>query len=567
MFLSAASLLALVACASSAAAAEPRRAWATVSVGSDGAMTCEVTTAGAPATYHARAVLEPTFNTTGWSSLWVTASDAHSVSLNARNYFAAGCAEGYINAQQIADAKFDLYAGWGFLDAATGAPHPIPTKLRAFLEENLEYTSSLAEGLSDPYAVALGGVVSQLRGMVAGVALAQLTPSPEIDMFAMWMMNAAGSMEDLVGLLSGDAADTADSANAAARARPPLRGGATRGPRFVGKPDAPPLETDCSALIRVTPDDVLFAHTTWRSFTMMTRVLKRYDLPNVFPVSLSSTPAFISSKDDFYLTGAGLMVMETTNNIFDTKLWDLLTPRSLLTFVRSTVANRLARSGPEWVSAFSVNNSGTYNNQWMVLDGNLADRVPAGTERHFLPRTLTIAEQIPGRVASRDVTDVLNARGFWPSYNIPYLPEIYNASGYPAKAQGNPGYSYSECPRAQIFARDAPHVTDVADMQNIMQSCRWKTDPLSLGKPNNCISSRYDLITEGRADAFGGIDSKVASLKHGGMGLGFSAISGPTHAQDDTPPFSWNDPKWSAKAHRGQPLVFDLPWVTFGQEP
>ena len=39
------------------------------------------------------------------------------------------------------------------------------------------------------------------------------------------------------------------------------------------------------------------------------------------------------------------------------------------------------------------------------------------------PGLLWIAEQIPGLVASRDMTEQL-ARGYWPSYNIPYFQEV-----------------------------------------------------------------------------------------------------------------------------------------------
>ena len=40
---------------------------------------------------------------------------------------------------------------------------------------------------------------------------------------------------------------------------------------------------------------------------------------------------------------------------------------------------------------------------------------------------LWVAEQIPGLVASGDVTEQL-ARGYWPSYNIPYFPEARSCS-------------------------------------------------------------------------------------------------------------------------------------------
>lgn len=36
---------------------------------------------------------------------------------------------------------------------------------------------------------------------------------------------------------------------------------------------------------------------------------------------------------------------------------------------------------------------------------------------------LWIAEQIPGYIQSADKTDVLRF-GYWPSYNIPFFPEV-----------------------------------------------------------------------------------------------------------------------------------------------
>ena len=64
------------------------------------------------------------------------------------------------------------------------------------------------------------------------------------------------------------------------------------------------------------------------------------------------------------------------------------------------------------------------------------------------PNTLWIAEQIPGKnkivkikrknnikikgyIESADLTSVLENQKYWPSYNIPYFPYIYNVSGFP----------------------------------------------------------------------------------------------------------------------------------------
>ena len=69
--------------------------------------------------------------------------------------------------------------------------------------------------------------------------------------------------------------------------------------------------------------------------------------------------------------------------------------------------------------------------------------------------TFVVGEQIPGMFHFEDQSSYLAAGSAWVSYNIPFYPEIYNLSGYPALFQqyGN-SYSWSACARAQIFARD-----------------------------------------------------------------------------------------------------------------
>lgn len=118
-------------------------------------------------------------------------------------------------------------------------------------------------------------------------------------------------------------------------------------------------------------DDVLATHTTWTGYQNMLRIYKFYNFagPKPYKVNFSAKPGVIYSKDDFYvLPNQKLVVMETTNGILDSSLYDLITPRSLLTWQRVPIANNLASNGEEWTNMFVRHNSGTYNNQYIVVD-------------------------------------------------------------------------------------------------------------------------------------------------------------------------------------------------------
>lgn len=72
----------------------------------------------------------------------------------------------------------------------------------------------------------------------------------------------------------------------------------------------------------------------------------------------SPFPGFLVSLDDFYLLGSGLMMTQTTNNVFNSSLFDTVTPSSLLAWQRVRLAHSLAHSGEEWAQTFSKYNSG-----------------------------------------------------------------------------------------------------------------------------------------------------------------------------------------------------------------
>ena len=207
------------------------------------------------------------------------------------------------------------------------------------------------------------------------------------------------------------------------------------------------------------------------SYQNMLRIYKNYNLDGgQYQSSHSSKPGVIYSKDDFYALpkeGQKLIVIETTNGVMNHDLYKLVTPKSLLTWQRIPLTNSLTNNGKDWTAMFSRHNSGTYANQWMVLD--LKIFVPGEVPKnHFL----WIIEVAPGIAAASDVTETMvtgNANA-WPSYNCPYHKSVYVATGF-QKAYETYGdqYSYTNCTRAQIFARDIPAVQNFEDIKHILR--------------------------------------------------------------------------------------------------
>ena len=118
---------------------------------------------------------------------------------------------------------------------------------------------------------------------------------------------------------------------------------------------------------------------------------------------------------------------------------------------------------------FATAASGTYNNQWMVLDSHALDSGASSD-------ALWILEQIPGYSRSADVTSVLLEQEYWASYNVPYFEDVYNASGYPHPS------IYNTCPRGRLFQRDAGVAGTVAGLQRVIRENGYLTDPLSGGE-------------------------------------------------------------------------------------
>ncbi|KAM7019025.1 putative phospholipase B-like 2 [Tautogolabrus adspersus] len=481
--------------------------------------------------------------TSGWSFLEVTTSSQYNDSLQA---YAAGAVEAALTSQLI-------YKHW--MNTLMGYCGPFTTqagyceRLKAFIVTNMQWVQEQIEKQpSSPYWYQVRLVLLQLKGLEDSYndELSFPTGSFSLNPFGFLLFQMGGDLEDLESAL-----------NKSSQTRPLGSG-------------------SCSALIKLLPNtkELLVSHDTWNMYQAMLRIMKKYIF--AFKVSpsdqsllpggiqaFSSYPGSIFSGDDFYILSSGLVTLETTIGNSNPALWKYVQPSgTVMEWLRNIVANRLATTGKEWATTFSKFNSGTYNNQWMIVDYN-----------HFTPGKtdikeglFVVLEQIPGLIVYTDKTQELLEKGYWASYNIPYYVDIFNASGCNELVEKfGPWFSLDQNPRAQIFRRNQTTVTDLDSMVRLMRYNNFKEDPLSRcdgcdppGNGENAISARSDLNPANGTYPFGALKQRP----HGGTDMkmtsyamfrdyGMLAASGPTW--DQVPPFQWSTSPYKDLMHMGHP--------------
>merc|ERR1719327_1227855 len=224
----------------------------------------------------------------------------------------------------------------------------------------------------------------------------------------------------------------------------------------------------CSAFVKVTGEskDLLVGHTTWDDYSKMTRIFKYYKFhvgAHTFAshIAMSSYPGCVSSTDNFYMLNSGLVVMDTNFEIINPKIYDRIRefPRNshLPTWMHVMVANRMARSGPQWSMFFGEQNNGQDNAQWIIVDYN--NFSPGGG---VPDNTVLIVETIPGMVQKTDVSPQVDSSGYFASYNRPMGAAVRDATGHTAaEAFYGKLYSYGANPRAEIFASFASGIQNL----------------------------------------------------------------------------------------------------------
>eukprot|EP00758_Cryptobia_borreli_P011482 Tbor_TRINITY_DN5664_c0_g2::TRINITY_DN5664_c0_g2_i1::g.8829::m.8829 len=491
---------------------------------------------------------------TGWDTLNMKINPKNKYLSPTEEMFAIGWAEGFVTFESISD---------NYKNTMTSTK--LSSNVTEWINEHINYMKGLADG-EGPYSVQLARLLQQLMGIASGYnqsckASKDFICTP-LDFFDIFLLNFQTEVGDVQDAFSVNSEKTEAAIN---------------------------NREHCSALIKPVKDDIFVSHVTWSGFTTMYRQYKTYNFGAQF-ITMSGYPGVIHSIDDWYMTGARLVVMETTNGVYDNTLFKKFLKDNIMvvsSFLRTMIANYLAQTPKEWVDIWSRYPSGTYNNQWMVFD------MKQYTPNEKCPKgSFYIVETVPGTVKSGDMTDVLNDQGYWGSYNLPYFKEIRDLSGV-TKLEEDTGnfFSYTKYARAQIFKRNHTSVTDMASMMDLMRYNNYKHDNLSLitnctaAKGGKCnppysamlaIASRGDLnpaVPPGTnpADMYGvnwkfltqrphcGTDAKIASYK-GMMKQGkgptdvFTAtvVSGPT-TSNGLPPFDHDTSPFAAEPWYGLP--------------
>ncbi|XP_061438802.1 phospholipase B-like 1 [Rhineura floridana] len=478
-----------------------------------------------------------TVQSTGWGILEIKAGYGIQTINNEDLMYAAGYLEGYLTASHMCDHIANLYP-------LLIKNVIIEGKVKDFMRKQDHWTrQQIKNNKDDPFWRHAGYIMAQLDGLYMGtVEWAKQHQKTPLTTFQVTFLNAVGDLLDLIPALFS---------NSAKADRNFIPRGSRRYKWDMGH---------CSALIKVLPgyENIFFGHSSWFTYAATLRIYKHWDFNVDDPqtssgrVSFSSYPGFLISLDDFYILGSGLVMLQTTNSVYNHSLLQQVVPESLFSWQRVRIANMMAHSGKMWAQTFERQNSGTYNNQYMVLDTNKVI-----LQKSLEEGTLYIIEQIPKLVEYSDQTNILR-KGYWPSYNIPFHENIYNLSGYVEYVEKyGLDFSYEMAPRAKIFRRDQGTVTDLGTMKHIMRYNNYTKDPYARHNPCNTICCREDLNPEFPVPA-GCYDSKIADIN---MAAKFTAyaINGPP-VENDLPVFSWTH--FNQTKHQGLPDSYNFDFFT-----
>ncbi|XP_049878253.1 putative phospholipase B-like 2 [Pectinophora gossypiella] len=488
-----------------------------------------------PKVFVAKATYSNEINQTGWAFLELhTCRDCS----DEKQAYAAGYLEGYLTQDLIWMHWQNMLKGYCYNKT------DVCGLIEEYIDKNEDYIAEMVQKHpDDPYWYQMKLYYIQLEGLAVGYNAATTDVFQWLTIRDILWINMMGDLDELAFALS----------------LPNL-----------GADGVTLFPDHCTGLVKLLPDltNLYTSQVTWNSYQSMLRFQKMYVLnykmtpksKNLIPgrkMSLSSYPAFIQSTDDFYIISSGLVAGETTIGNSNRTLFELVQPvGQILEYARVMVANRLARSGEEWVEIFQKHNSGTYNNQWYIVDYNMFKPCTKQQAAVIKPGLLWVVEQLPGYTEAADLTEELKRETYFPSYNIPYFPTVFNMSGGNERvAAFGDWFGYHTNPRAKIVKEKQAGIHNLRDMYHAMRYNDFKHDPLSRCEACNppysacnAIAARNDLNPANGTFPFralghrshGATDAKITSAYLRST-YQFVAVASPTHnISRGIPPFSWS---------------------------
>ena len=478
----------------------------------------------------AYAIYNKSYERIGWDFLSISSytrkDNKYNDSIKA---YAMGYLEGVLTKNRIYDFTYNLLFNQLKINS-------FPENLKEFYKENLEYMkeTSTKNMNSDSYWEHVHYIYQQLVGMYEGYINSIDEEKKNFFNFDLYNFSIIGALGDFNELYIHFSEEKNTKTNFKNMTDEEIKS-------FIIS------NSHCSALIKLADDfsDIWFGHNTWITYLLMIRIYKEYrfisnkEKEKSKINSFSSYPGTLSSLDDYYYLDSNLLVMETTIIGYKDELYNLLTPKSLFTWVRAILANRLAGSGEEWTQIFKKENSGTYSNQFMILDLNRIDL----NKKDLKDKALMIIEQMPNYTETFDATDHLLNNKYWPSYNVPFSPYIFEKTGFYEMIKEKPSMiddiDYYNCSRAKIFKRDQGKIKTSEDFKKMMRYNDFENDNFSHKDPSLTIASRMDLGKNNNRCS-GATDAKFISVKEILEGKNIvHIISGPTNEQQPT--FSWKN--------------------------
>lgn len=487
---------------------------------------------GTDKTQTAWASWEDSIEEVGWYKFNVETNEAAN---SEDQYRCAGALDGYLGQHRIYQ-RLMLYKD----QMALPRNETFPAHWEEWMQKNLDWTQKQAnDNKGDKYWDSVNLIIQQLNGLHEGYQL-KANEAESLRLMDLLFIQAIGDIYDLI--------------------------------TFWDKKTNELWHMECSGLVTITKDykDLFFGHATWSSFQKMHQVLKTYNIKTKEHknkrVVISTRMGALGSSDDFWLNDAGLMVLETTNNNFNESLYQKITDKSVLNWIRTLHAMWAATGSEEWTKEFIRENSGTYNNQYICVDTKMF--IPGKKPENGM---FWVIEQLPGMYHSADATEFLVNQRYFPSINTPWFEDIFNAAGYPEKiaSAGERGdyYSYYNSSRYLIFKQEAPKVETLEDFKKLMRRNKYETDEYGHHDPAQQILSRYDLrairpTIYGNASAFGGLDTKVCSAMSILHNLTFEAIGSPKH-DDGIPAWEFGVEPFENVNYDGLPKKWEFDWINY----